>query len=148
LRREPELLERLQEIMGGVDTKFIQVIRNPYDPISLMMVRGERSFANAINHYFDYCHTLMALRQRLDPSNLFAVRYEDIISRPEKILADLCRFLGVEPEDGYLAACATILYDEPEQSRRIVTWEQQWIEAVAQKIDQVDFLKGYRFDTR
>ena len=63
---EPDLLQRLQKVLGGVNLKLIQVIRNPYDPISVSMVRGRRTFENAVEQYFGNCETLVRLRQ--DPS--------------------------------------------------------------------------------
>jgi hypothetical protein len=146
LAREPELLHEVQRVMKGVDTRFIHVIRNPYDPISVMMVRGQRTFENAVEHYFEYCETLIALRQQLDSSNLIAVRYEEFVQQPERRLGDLCRFLGVEADDEYLRACAGILHESPERSREMVMWQPEWIEVVRERIEQVDFLTGYRYE--
>jgi hypothetical protein len=145
LSQAPELLHKVQKVMNGVNTRFIHVIRNPYDPISVMMVRGKRTFENAVEHYFDYCDTLIALRQQLNSSNLIAVRYEQFIQQPERRLGDVCRFLGVETGDDYLRACATILHQSPERSRDIVTWPSEWIDVVQERIEQVDFLAGYSY---
>lgn len=146
LTGEPKLLHEVQKVMKGVDARFIHVIRNPYDPISVMMVRGQRTFENAVEHYFDYCETLIALRGQLDSSNLIAVRYEEFVQQPERCLGDLCRFLGVAAGDEYLRACAGILHDSPERSREMVMWQPEWIEVVRERIEQVDFLTGYRYE--
>lgn len=146
LAREPELLHEVQRVMKGVDTRFIHVIRNPYDPISVMMVRGQRTFENAVEHYFEYCETLIALRQQLDSSNLIAVRYEEFVQQPERRLGDLCRFLGVAADDEYLRACAGILHKSPVRSREMVTWQPEWIDVVQERIGQVDFLVGYCYE--
>ncbi len=144
--KDPDLLQRLQNVMTGVDVKFIQVIRNPYDPISYMMVRGKRTFQNAIEHYFTSCEMLVDMRQRLDPARLFAVKYEDFVGRPETYLAALGRFLGIETSDDYLKACAGILHQTPDQNRHMVAWDDRWIEVVKNKIEQFDFLQGYSFE--
>jgi len=146
LSQNPELLHKVQKVMKGVDARFIHVIRNPYDPISVMMVRGKRTFENAVEHYFTYCETLLALRKELDSSNLIAVRYEEFVQRPETHLAEICRFLGVEGADEYLRACAGILHESPERSRDMVTWQPDWIEVVQKRIEQVDFLVGYSYE--
>ena len=143
--QEPELMGKLRRVMKSVDTKFIHVIRNPYDPISVMMVRGKRTFENAVEHYFDYCETLVTLRKQLDNSNLIAIKYEEFVQQPETRLAEVCRFLGVEAEDDYLQACVGILYDSPERSRELVEWQPDWIEIVQKRIEQVDFLAGYNY---
>lgn len=146
LSAHPELLPKVQKAMKGVDAKFIQVIRNPFDPMSVMMVRGQRSFENALEHYFNYCDTLLAVRKQLDSSNLIAVRYEEFVQQPQERLSEVCHFLGVGVTADYLAACAAILHESPERSRDMVTWQPEWIEAVERRIEQVDFLAGYCYE--
>ena len=143
---QPDLLEQMKQTMSGVDIKFIQVIRNPYDPISAMMVRSGRSFENAIETYFSYCETLMKLRKQLGPSQLLSVRYEDFVQGKGTKLKELCQFLGLQAEPDYLQACTGILHDAPETSRQWVTWDESHIAQVAEKISQYDFLNGYTFE--
>jgi hypothetical protein len=146
LAQEPGLLLRLPWVMRGVEVKLIHVIRNPYDPISLMMLRGKRTFENAITHYFDYCETLAAIHQQMNSSNLLAVKYEELICQPEISLVKICQFLGLEATDDYLKACIDILYKSPEQSRQMVEWNAKWIAVVKNKINQFDFLEGYTYE--
>ena len=146
LGRDLTFLQRLRQVMAGSEVKIIHVIRNPYDPISLMMIRGKRTFENATAHYFAYCETLAAVRKQMDRSDLLAVRYEDFIHQPGQNLRQICRFLGVEAGDDYLQACSDILYPSPEQSRHQVAWSPEWIQVVADKIEQFDFLAGYTFE--
>lgn len=146
LAQQPDLLANLQQLMHGVELKFIQVIRNPFDPISAMMLRGKRTFANAIDHYFDYCATLHQLRQQLSETNLMALRYEAFIRQPQENLGNLCHFLGLEADEAYLDACAHILDATPQQLRHQIAWTPEWQTAVHQKIAQFDFLTGYHFE--
>src|SRR5512143_157794 len=142
---QPNLLLQLQTVMPGVNVKLIQVVRNPYDPISAMMVRGKRSFENSVEHYFTRCEVLVALRQRLNDSNLLAVRYEDFIHDPKMHLTQICRFLGIDVSYDYLIACTSILHEEPDQNRHMVQWDSKWIEVVKNRIGRYDFLEGYSF---
>lgn len=144
--KDPHLLQQLQSMMEAVNVKFIQVIRNPYDPISVMMVRGKRTFENAIEQYFTNCETLVEMRRRLDSSNLCAVRYEEFVQNLEPGLAQICRYLGVEPSDEYLNACRSIIHKAPHQNRQMVDWDARWIRVVRDKIEQFDFLQGYSFE--
>jgi len=144
--QEPQLLDRLQEVMATVDLRLIQVIRNPYDPISAMMIRGERSFKNAIDHYFDYCQTLVDLRRCLPVGSLTAVRYEQFVQQPRQTLEELCQFIGIEAHDAYLEACTDIVKPTPDQYRQQVAWTPHWIGVVRDKIDQFDFLTGYSYE--
>jgi hypothetical protein len=146
LGQEPQLLGQLQAAMASVDLRIIQVVRNPYDPISAMMVRGGRSFGNAIDHYFDYCHTLVNLRNRLPDACLTAVRYETFVQQPRQKLGDLCQFLGIEAHDAYLEACADIVKPTPDQYRQMVAWTPHWIGVVRDRINQFDFLAGYTYE--
>lgn len=146
LSHDPALLDELREVMAGVQLKVIHVIRNPYDPIGLMMVRGERSFENAVDHYFNYCNILTALHERLDSASLWTVRYEEFIRRPRAHLIGVCEFLGVQASDDYLDACTGILYKSPELNRQMIDWKAQWIETVNSKIDHYGFLQGYSYD--
>lgn len=144
--QEPQLLGQLQAVMATVDVRLIQVIRNPYDPISAMMVRGGRGFENAIDHYFDYCHTLVGLRNCLPGDSLTAVRYEEFVRQPRQTLGDLCQFLGVEAHNAYLEACADIVKPTPDQYRQQVSWTPHWIGVVRDRMNQFDFLAGYTYE--
>ncbi|MDP1546582.1 MAG: sulfotransferase [Anaerolineales bacterium] len=143
---ESGMLNQLAGIMRGVNVKFIQTIRNPYDPISVMMVRGRRSFENAIGMYFSHCETLAQLHQRFDEEQLHMVRYEDFVRESELQLAELCRFLGLSADTDYLKACASILHDTPQTSRQMVQWDARHIKQVAREMERFDFLKGYHFE--
>lgn len=143
---DPNLVPRLQELMHGVDIKFIQVIRNPFDPISYMMVRGNRTFENAINHYFANCVVLEEMRKSLDCDHLFPIRYEDFIDEPDTKLRDICRFLGVDAGEEYRTACTSILRATPDRHRQMVDWSPAWIQHVQERICRYDFLEGYSFE--
>lgn len=143
--RDAELLSRLETTMDGVNVKVILVIRNPFDPISFIMIRGRRSFENAIDHYFSNCEIVATLRRRIDGANLLPVRYEEFIRRPRAQLTAVCHFLGIDPTDDYLDACAGILQPTPEQGRHLVPWDEPWIGMVENRIRQFDFLQGYSF---
>jgi hypothetical protein len=145
LGASPELLDRLPRVMSGVHVKVVQVIRNPFDPISVMMVRGHRSMENAIDHYFAACQTLVRLRRALGPEALLPVRHEAFVGEPEAELARVCRFVGVDPDPEYLRACASIIRRRPDRSRDMVTWTEPWIDVVEERIARFDFLRGYSY---
>ena len=146
LAQDPTLLNKLQGAVGQANVKLINVIRNPYDNISTLMLRGGRSFENAINNYFLNCHTLADLEKQADDANWLLVRQEEFITHPQLELTQICHFLGVTPADDYLEACANILYSSPAKSRYKVPWTTPLIEEVAQQIAQFDFLNGYSYE--
>ena len=146
LAENPQLLDRLQQMMNEVRVRPIHVIRNPFDPISAMMVRGKRTFKNAIDHYFHRCKTLAELRDGLGDANLLTMRYEELVRQPVTNLRRLCRFLGVDADDAYLQACCKILHPVPDQYRHLVPWDSRWIDVVQRQTNQFDFLAGYSFE--
>jgi hypothetical protein len=139
------LLDRTTALMPGVELKLIQVIRNPFDPISVMMVRGRRTFEDSIDHYFTACERLVAIRRRC-AGTLLPVRYESFVADPQRRLAEVCGFLGITPEPDYLEACASIIRAEPDRSRGMVEWTPEWIESVERRMTAFDFLEGYTYE--
>jgi hypothetical protein len=143
---EPKLLGRMCQVMNGVEVKLVQVIRNPFDPISVTIVRGSRTFENAVEHYFDFCDTLVAMRERHDNLALMPVRYESFVRSPESMLSQICRFLDIEAGAEYMSTATAIVHDAPDRSRQMVDWEPNWIRVVEERLARYDFLKGYSFD--
>lgn len=144
LGARPHLCEQIRRMMPGVDLRFIQVIRNPFDPISLMMVRGGRSFANAVDLYFAACETLTRIR-RGQGSAVLPVRYEVFVADPVAGLTSACAFLGVDADRGYLDACVSVVRPQPDRGRELVRWTRPWIDEVERRLARVDFLEGYTY---
>ena len=144
LGARPDLCDRIRGLMPGVDVRLIQVIRNPFDPISLMMVRGNRSFARAIDHYFAACETLTRIR-RAQGSAVIPVRYEVFVADPVSGLMSVCAFLGVDADRGYLDACASVVRPRPDRGRELVPWTRSLIDDVERRLARFDFLEGYTY---
>lgn len=146
LARDPSLLPRLHERMTGRDVRFVHVVRNPFDNIATMMLRGNRTFESAFERYFANCDAIVRLEERIDPRAFHRLRHEAVIRDPRRELAAACSFLGVEADPSYLEACASILYSSPSRSRSNVTWTPEMRELVDERIGAFDFLDGYSFD--
>ncbi|MEX0985639.1 MAG: sulfotransferase [Actinomycetota bacterium] len=146
LADDPTLLDRTRTLLGDADLRVIHVIRNPLDPISLSVIRGRRSLPDAIEHYFARCEALQSVRVMLEPGEVLAVRYEDVVAATGERLAEICAFLGVEATPGYLAACATIVQRRPGRDRDLIEWPTQAIVEVEARSHAFDFLAGYVFE--
>jgi hypothetical protein len=145
LASRPRLLDRLRRTMRPLDIRFIHVVRNPFDNISTMMLRGGRTRENAIERYFANCESLRVLRGRIGPDGLLTIRHEDLIAEPRQQLAAACAFLGVEASGAYLDACASVVFSNPSRTREKVEWSTEAIAEVERRIAAFDFLDGYGF---
>lgn len=145
LQRDPALLERLRGV-AGVPVRLIHVVRNPYDNIATMARRNGHGLAENVRRYFEMADAVETIRERLPAAHVLDVRHEAVIDDPRGELVRLCRFLGLEPEPGYLEDCAGIVYDRPHQSRREAAWTPELIETVRARAERVDVLRGYVFE--
>ena len=146
LGEQPELLDRVRAGAPAIEVKLLHVVRNPFDPISVMMVRGRRTFANAIEHYFSACRSLATIRRHVAGRDILLVRHEEFVATTAQSLRRICAFVGVDAEPAYLDACSAIIRDVPDRSRTMVEWTPRWIAEVEQRIADVDFLAGYSYD--
>jgi Sulfotransferase family len=143
LGEQPGLFDRLRDL--GTEVKVIQVIRNPFDSITLMVVRSGRAFDDAIARYFAACRILAAVRVRLGAEELLPMRYEDVVGDPVTALRRACTFVGVESEAAFLDACASVVRARPERSRERLEWSHAHIADVEAHIADIDFLDGYSY---
>ena len=146
LAERPELLDRLGHVAPAVDVKLLHVIRNPFDPISVMMIRGRRTFENAIDHYFSACRALVEIRARIPDDHLLAVRHERFVADTRRELVRVCDFLGVDTPVPYVDACTSIIRDTPDRSRDLVEWTPYWIGRVERELARFDFLDEYSYE--
>jgi hypothetical protein len=142
LATQPELFDRLQRL--GVNVRLIQVVRNPFDPITAMMLRSGRTRENATEHYFTACDALVGIRARAG-GDLLAVRYEDVVAAPAPMIERTCAFLDVPVEPDHIDACAAVIHDEPDHTRDRIVWSRRDIAAIEARIAEYEFLDGYTY---
>jgi hypothetical protein len=147
LAEAPALLERLRRVVG-IRTRFIHVVRNPFDNVATISSRRPcgADLGAATAEYLRLCTTMHELRGRLEPEALLDVRHEDLLESPEETLAICCDFLGVEPEPKYLRDCASILFSAPRRTRLQAQWSPDCCQAISEAIERFDFLGGYSFE--
>lgn len=136
-------LEDLLEIFSGRRLRVLHVIRRPQDSIAAMVLRSGRDIVDAANDYAKQCERLRRLRNQLGES-VCEVHYEEILESCPGALGPVLEFLGVEPPEGFLEACADLLdHDlEPESSR--VSWNQTASGIIEESVHGFDFLSPYR----
>lgn len=145
LHLDPNLLININTITG-LHTRFIQCIRNPFDVISTMALRSTLSLRNRAGLFFNTCEGIRALQERVPAEDFLTVRHESLLENPQKTLTGICDFLHQEPYEDYLQSCAALLYKEPHKTRTQIDWNEELVQLVNERMQQYDFLAGYRFE--
>lgn len=146
LARNPELLGRLRALMPGIQLRFVQVVRNPFDTIATMMLRTGRSFESAYEEYFRNWEAVAAFRGRIPAEEFLLVSHEVLLGDSRNELGRVCSFLDVPCGDDYLEACASILYRSPSRSRDSVNWTSEQRAMVEDRVLGFADLRGYSFE--
>ena len=99
-----------------------------------------------VDDYEGLCEGIAQMQAAIDPADWLHVVYERFLSDPAGEIRGLCRFLDLDPEDGYVAAAASIVHDSPNRSRRSVAWTDAQRERVAGLTRRFSFLHRYTED--
>jgi hypothetical protein len=145
LRVHPSLLDSVRRAVN-VPIKFIHVIRNPYDIISTISVRTNRSLVESRNSFFGYCDSVAYIKQRVSATDIYDLKHEEFVKAPTVHLKSLCDFIGLKTNAAYLEACASIVFASPHKSRFEAPWNRDLIDAVYQTMSKFQFLLGYSYD--
>lgn len=137
---------RLEAALDGIVVRYVHVVRNPFDPIAAMVVRGGRTVEEATADYERQSERLDALAAVIDGDRLSRVRYEAFVDDPVAGLSALCAFVGVTPTSAYLEACAGIVEPAPRRDRDRIEWSPDQIAAVDRVAERHPFLAGYRYE--
>jgi hypothetical protein len=142
----PGLLERLERALR-VPVRVVHVIRNPYDGIATQLQRDRALFDRldeVIDYWFWLCDSVRGVKQRIG-DRMLDIRHEEFVVDPRAHLTRLCAFLGLEPTEDWLAACAAIVFEKPRRSRDSIEWTADQIASVAERMKDHPFLAGYSF---
>ena len=145
LKSHPSLLESLQQLLQ-LKTKFIHVMRNPYDIISTDSLRRRVPLQRSIDDFFQLCGAVAYVKSRVMPSKVYDIRHEEFIADPTPKLQTICDFLCLNRDNGYYEACASIVFNSPHRSRHEILWPDNLIEATHKKLKEFDFFSGYTFE--
>ncbi len=147
LRQDMSLLETAFNAVNK-PIHFIHVIRNPYDNIASILVKGKGNWAIpefCIKHYFSLCETVEQVQKKLAVEQFHQLRHEDFVSSPKTTLSKLCEFLGQPASEDYLHDCASIVFESPNKTRTKIQWKTEHIEQIKTEMEKFDFLGRYSF---
>jgi hypothetical protein len=151
IARWPELLDRVRRVVK-VPIRVVHVTRNPFDNIATAARKHNypsteaSRLTQATAWYEESCEAVEKVRGMLDPSELFDIRYESFVVEPADSLAELCRFVGLEPDAAYLEACAGLVWPSVNRTRDGVEWTDEERRGVEQVIERFELLHSYSFD--
>ena len=139
----PALRERVRDPI-----RLIHVTRNPYDNVAAIfkMPAWAGDLAGAARFYERLARGVADFRGVVTPGELHELRHEDLIAAPHATLRGVVEFLGLDATPDYLDACASILYEKPNQVRHQVDWPSTVRDHVATIIDSHPFLSSYHWD--
>lgn len=149
LRARPWLWDRVQSTTQ-TPVHLVHVTRNPFDNITTIAQHaaneGIPDLEAAAEHYFSLCETVLRLKEHVDSETIIDVSHEEFVADPSASLRTLCRFLGLEPLDDYLDACAKIVYDTPHKSRYEGPWNKRLRQMVQRRMGEIPYLRHYEFE--
>jgi Sulfotransferase family len=147
--KNPEALPAFAREVG-LPLRLIHVVRNPFDMVARIAKSKleEGSGEERRERATAYVGRLAELNDELiaaDEYPVLTVRHESLVDDPQRELARMCEFLGVEAEPGYLDACAAIVFRSPQRTRDLLEWSPEQIAAVDRVIGRHAFFAGYTF---
>ncbi|MCA1727874.1 MAG: sulfotransferase [Actinobacteria bacterium] len=150
LAKNPELLHQLQKIVAS-EIRLVHTLRNPYDNIATMHRRAleydrNQALDATAEDYLSRCEMNAGLKERLGSGAVLDVHHESFVADPKSSLRELCDFLGLGYDEGYLEDCASIVFGAPRRSRHGVEWDEASLAAVRAGIERFDFLRGYSYE--
>lgn len=154
---KPHLLDRLRRTVG-VPLRVIHVVRNPFDTITTMATRAadrvarktggprpDPDLGEAAGRFNALSRTVVRLQERLGDA-VYELRHERFVADPAGRLRGLCAWLDLPVPDEYLAACASIVWDNPQRTRDREPWPDELRSSVDALIADSPHLSGYAFE--
>lgn len=131
--RDLSLLERTARTVA-IPLKLVHVVRNPFDNIATMYLRGRYPIlrlplAACIADFTRMAQTIERVKREIPKSDIFELHLETLVERPRESLEGLCSFLVLDADPEYVDAAAMIV-QAPKPSRDRVAWTASDVRAV------------------
>lgn len=139
---------------SGAKPVFVHVIRNPFDIITTMAKRSmarqdkpvkEDDLRRKIGHFFNHAEGVSRLKNH-GRFRVIDVYSEQMAHDTKTSLSHLCRELGLDVDEAYLAACDQLVWDKPKTSRNSLPfWSPELITMVQEQMNQFPWFADYTF---
>jgi hypothetical protein len=148
LAANPSQLRRFADFIE-LPLRLIHVVRNPFDTVArLSLVTNndlpKRTIGEAVT-WFEVYATVNAALIESGEFDILTLRHEEVVADPRANLRRACEFVGVEPFDEYVEACAGIVWDAPHRTRDRIDWPERELDRVSRIAERYDFLRSYSF---
>lgn len=98
-----------------------------------------------IKKYFVLAERNSRLRSYL-PGLVYDIHSSEMIQKPQETLLGICQFLDLTCDQKYLEACSKRVYNKATKTRYNLVWTETQKELVHRRLQQLPFLKDYRFE--
>ena len=123
---------------------FLHVVRHPLDVIASNVRLNHLPLAQNVPSYFELERTAAEVSRILGPGRVKTIYFEELIADPEAVLPELFRFLEMGLEPGFVSACRSLMFREPNRSSRMVAWNPEALAAVEAGIREIPHLGRYQ----
>jgi hypothetical protein len=148
LREQPEVARRAERVLG-VPLRWIHVVRNPFDNVSTLALRGRSRRGDldaAIDDYLGLLAGASRLRATVGEASVLDLRHEALVADPEGTLRRLAAWLDLEAPEDWVRDAASIVFSTPHRTRDDAPWTPARVERLAREAARHPFLAGYEFE--
>lgn len=140
---DPDFLVRTRRLVG-VPLRLIHVTRDPWDSIAAISRWHRLSPEASAELYFEHCRTTARLGELCECDELLSVSHENLLATPEPELRRIAAFLGLEPDQRFLAGCGELLFERPTRSAESFDWPAGLSAAIGDRVADIPHLAAYR----
>lgn len=167
-KKDHQLFSKLYHNLSNlvrVPIKVIHVVRNPYDMIATtLMYRFSEVKRQKANYSEDHPlenegHVTQAMKSiyteaqavndMIQELNLTVLEIHnvDFISKPKKVIRQVCLFLGLQCTNGYVKICVDNVFRKPSMTRHSLVWSKETREFIDNNILSFPFFERYSFES-
>ena len=141
---KPDIIDDLRKTVR-LPLRLVHIVRHPLDNIAthFRKKKPQQTMQEAIDDYFRRADANYRTKNKVSSEEWIDMTHEQIIEDPKENINKLCNFIGVEADSKYLEACASKVFKSPSRSRDRITWEQKYVDQVAERSRDYPFLKDY-----
>ena len=101
---------------------------------------------NAIKSFFELTETNQKIKELYGDQAVLDILSQELISKLEKTMKEICSFLGVRCKEDYLHQAENILFGKPSITRTTVVWTEEQKQRVYNEMKKYSFLQSFNFD--